>query len=319
MIFPFKEPKFWSKRGFCAYFLSPIGFLYQQATSLRQCLMTPQKMDIPVICVGNINIGGSGKTPLSIEIASYFKNQGANPHFILRGYGRQLKGTFQVRQNHNVQDVGDEALLLSKITPVWVADNRVEAAFLAQKEGATHLILDDGFQDPSLYKDLSICVIDGKRVFGNGFGIPAGPLRETMKAGLVRADAFCIMGDYNSKTLDLPTMKPIYEASFQIDLGEISEMQPLIAFAGIGNPKKFFEGLKSLNLIQAIPFPDHYVYKDADMKMLYDLAEREKAKLVTTVKDFVRLKDPKDVIFPMNARLEIKQRDAFTEMLNKVL
>ena len=316
-----KAPKFWTKRNFFSYLLAPIGYLYQQGSCFRQFIKKPYKIPIPVICVGNINVGGVGKTPLSIAIAEHLIEQALSPHFITRGYGRTTQGNFQVQPNHNTEEVGDEAKLLSKIAPVWVAESRVHAALLAFERGATHLILDDGFQDPSLFKDLSLCVVDGQIGFGNGFGLPAGPLRENIHDGLRRADALCVMGnmtqDVQKKLID---PLPVFEMNLIIDVPKILKNKKIIAFAGIGYPEKFFQSLKNegLSVIHTFSYPDHYEYTLNDLQIMYDRAENEGATLVTTEKDFARLKEPSNMILSIKAKIKIKQNDAFTKMLNKV-
>ncbi|MDP3532515.1 MAG: tetraacyldisaccharide 4'-kinase [Alphaproteobacteria bacterium] len=316
-----KTPTFWAKRTFLSYLLAPIGFLYKQGTSIRQFIKKPYKIPIPVICVGNINVGGVGKTPLSIAIAEHLIEQGFSPHFITRGYGRKVHGSFQVQPNHHAEEVGDEALLLSKIAPVWVAKSRTEVALLAFEQGATHLVLDDGFQDPSLFKDLSLCVVDAQIGFGNGFGLPAGPLRENVQDGLKRADALCVMGnmtqDIQKKLVD---PLPIFEMNLIIDVPEILKDKKLIAFAGIGYPEKFFQSLKNegLSVIHTFSYPDHYEYTLNDLQIMYDRAKDEEATLVTTEKDFARLKKPSNMILPVKAKIKIKQNDAFIKLLKKV-
>lgn len=322
-----KAPTFWAKRTFLSYLLAPIGFLYQQSTSLRQFIKKPYKLPIPVICVGNINVGGVGKTPLAIDIARYLIEQTAKPHFIMRGYGRTTQGDFQVQQRHHSEEVGDEALLLSKIAPVWVATSRVNAALLALEQGATHLILDDGFQDPSLFKDLSLCVVDGQIGFGNGFGLPAGPLREHVQDGLKRADALCVMGNMTQDIQKkLVNTLPIFEMNLIIDVPKILKDKKLIAFAGIGRPEKFFQALKDekLNVVHTFSYPDHYEYTRNDLRIMNDYAKDKEAILVTTEKDFARfanryVEEKNDAIVPIKARINIKQDTQFKEMINKAI
>jgi tetraacyldisaccharide 4'-kinase len=317
-----KAPAFWAKRNFLSYLLAPIGYLYQQGASLRQFIKKPYRMPIPVICVGNINVGGVGKTPLAIGIAEHLIEQGFAPHFITRGYGRKIQGDFRVGRYDTSTKVGDEALLLSKIAPVWVATSRVNAALLAFEQGATHLILDDGFQDPSLFKDISLCVVDAQMGFGNGFGLPAGPLRENVQDGLKRADALCIMGNLTQDIQKhLNDSLPIFEMNLEIDISEILKDEKIIAFAGIGRPEKFFQALKNedLNVIHTFSYPDHYEYSLNDLQLMYKSAEDEGAQLVTTEKDFARFEKPSNMILPIKAKIKIKKNDTFIKMLDKVI
>ncbi len=273
--------------------LAPIGWLYFLGTKIRLKITPSYQTAIPVICVGNIMVGGTGKTPLTIEIIKYLKSKGANPHVISRGYGGKLEN-IKVTENHSVKQVGDEPLMLSKYATVWVGKNRKKTAKLAIREGATVLIMDDGFQNKKIRKDFSILVFDGKVGIGNGMGLPVGRLRESLSSGLKRADVVVIVGKNKTKLKKkIKNRIPVFFAS--VAPKKIPDMRKkYLAFAGIGRPEKFYETLKNLGtrVIETHSFPDHYIYKKNDLKRLENSATKQGLSLITTEKDFVRL--PKD-------------------------
>ena len=261
---------------------------------------TPTKIDIPVICIGNIVIGGAGKTPTALAIAEKLMKQGHNPHFISRGYGGKAKGPLQVDLSvHNSRSVGDEALLLARKCTTWVSKNRVSAGMLAMKNGADILILDDGFQNPKLYKDLSILAVENEFGLGNGRIIPAGPLRESPNDALKRASLLLKIFSFGKsdteiklfENLSIPTIRanviPNIEDSQQLKGHDI------LAFSGIARPQKFFSTLDTIGckIVEFKKFPDHYQFKDSEIISLIDKAKLLNAKLVTTEKDLVRIPD----------------------------
>lgn len=283
-----KPPLFWSKKfSILALFLWPFSYFLTIAGRIRRKLTTPYRASIPVICVGNVVVGGSGKTPLVIELAKFLQQQGFTPHILSRGYGVELNNPILVSVHHQASDVGDEPLLLAKAAPTWVYADRCETAQLAIKAGATILLMDDGFQNPSLYKDIQLLVIDDAQGVGNGYVLPAGPLREPLKDAFTRANAILL---YN-KTDDfsLPGKQPV----FQVEI--TSSLQPIaphyIAFAGIGRPKKFFASLQQngFSLVKTFSFPDHYTYTDQDIQQLISMADEHQARLITTEKDIVKI------------------------------
>lgn len=284
-----KTPTYWKNKNIISYMLLPIGWLYGFITSLRAKIKKPYKAKVPVICVGNLTAGGTGKTPIAISIAEILKQTYNNVSFISRGYGGSLKNVMVNNKTHTPCQVGDEPLLLSEVAPVFINPNRAEAAKLAIKHNADCLIMDDGFQNPTLYKDISFLVFNGSFGIGNGYTIPAGPLRETFENGIKRAHAIIIIGkdktDIASKT-DLP-----------IFYADIVEEKPVIknknvfAFAGIGYPEKLYQSLKNvgLNVLKTKDFPDHHFYTKEELQDIINIAKKEKLEIFTTSKDFVKI------------------------------
>ena len=284
-----KTPSFWQQRNLSSCILLPLGKLYALATKLNLKFHTPKKISVPVICIGNLTAGGSGKTPTAISIAALLQNMGYHPFFISRGYGGKLKNVLVDLKHHTPEQVGDEPLLLAHQAPVVVNPNRFQGAKTAISHGADIIIMDDGFQNPGLYKDLSFLVFDGNVGYGNGFCVPAGPLREELSQGLKRAQAIIIIGE-DKKDLKEQISLPSFE-------GRISALKPqitspkVIAFAGIGRPEKFYQSLKELGLepIKTIDFPDHHFYTSQELQDLIQQAQENNCILMTTSKDFVKI------------------------------
>jgi tetraacyldisaccharide 4'-kinase len=272
--------------------LLPAACLSAAGGALRQRTARPWRAPIPVICVGNLVAGGAGKTPVAASLARMLAERGAAPHILGRGYGGSLAGPVRVDPaRHVAAEVGDEPLLLARTAPVWVARDRVAGARAAAASGAGVLILDDGFQNPALAKDLSLVVVDGGYGFGNGRVMPAGPLREAVETGLARADALVLIGPDASGAPSPARSIQILEASLEPVEGSRFAGARVVAFAGIGRPEKFFATLERAGAVVAHrrAFPDHYSYEEAELAALKDAASRAGARLVTTEKDAVRL------------------------------
>lgn len=293
MKWQFKNPSWWGSKGIVALLLWPFSLLYQCVYTLRRWINFPSQSDIPIICVGNIVAGGAGKTPLVIYLARHFQAVGLNVVCLSKGYGGQI--TMPVRVDLSIHDaylVGDEALLLAKIAPTYIGIDRKAVIIEASKEKPDLLIMDDGFQNPTFYKDFHFLVLSGYSAIGNGFQLPAGPLRETLSSALKRADAVMVIGDDESKIMSRlqKTDKPIFQGKY-VPLNSVELVRPWVAFSGIGQPEKFFQFLKGhgAHVKMEYAFPDHYVFHHQDLQKLLLTAKQCNAKLITTEKDWVRL------------------------------
>ncbi len=285
-----KTPAYWNKKNIIAKGLLPIGKLYEAATSLRLILKKTKKVSIPVICIGNITAGGTGKTPVAIAITKLLQNKGYHPFFVSRGYGGKLNGIIVNSKIHSAKDVGDEPLILTRQAPVSINHNRFKAAKKAMDNGADIIVMDDGFQNPSLYKDLSFLVFDGGVGLGNNYPIPAGPLRENLNQALKRANAVLIIGNDQYNLEQKISSLPVFKAKI-ISLPLSLKKEKVIAFAGIGRPNKFYNSLQEQGIkpIKTIDFPDHHFYSEKELKNLITMAKELNADLVTTAKDFVKI------------------------------
>jgi len=320
-----RAPDFWQGDSGIARLLEPLGLIYGAVTARRIARAKPYRAAQPVICVGNLTVGGTGKTPIAASIAARLSDQGRSPAILIRGYGGSLKGPVRVSSNtHTVDEVGDEALLHARHVPTWVARQRSAAAPLAIAAGADVLIMDDGHQHPSLAKDLSLVVVDGVGGFGNGRIVPAGPLREKIASGLARADAVVLMGDdTQGLAARLSQNLPVLRA--HLVLGpewQALRGQRVVAFAGIGGPERFFHMLQAVGaqIVAFHPFGDHYGYAAADIEPMLDEAYNVGAIPVTTVKDAVRLDpDQRQQVNVLTVTAEWENPAALDSLLDKAL
>ncbi len=283
-------PGFWITGGPAADALTPFSRLYSAIHQRKWRNAKPYKAGIPVLCVGNLTLGGSGKTPVVRALRQRAQAAGIDAHVLLRGHGGKRPGPLRVDPGrHDAALVGDEALLHAADGPAWAARDRAAGAKEAEAAGAQLLILDDGFQNPSLHKDLSIIVIDAETGFGNGRVFPAGPLRESAGFGLKRAHGAIMMGDGPRPPALDRFDGPVLRASLQA--AQPAPDGPLHAFAGIGRPEKLFDSLQAAGaeIAGTRSFNDHHRYSEKDLARLREDAQRLNARLITTEKDFARL------------------------------
>lgn len=288
-----KTPRFWSSKSWLSLLLLPFSYCYYFGYRIRCRCTNPVKLPVPVICIGNLTAGGAGKTPVALYIGQLLKNKGVNAFFISRGYGGSQKTAILVDPEiHNAAQVGDEPLLLAQVLPTIVGKNRLEAAHLAISQGAEILVMDDGFQNPSIKKDLSFIVVDRRLSFGNERMLPAGPLREPVLYGIKRAHALIIVNPANFLPTTLPDIHFLLARSRPKPSMSALDGMNIVAFCGIATPDKFYKMLENAGarIIERISFPDHYPYTRKDMLFLREQAEKQGgALLVTTSKDAVRL------------------------------
>jgi tetraacyldisaccharide 4'-kinase len=293
-----REPAFWwQPPGLAAAMLSPVAAAYGAVAAAR--LHQPgAHCGVPVICIGNLTLGGAGKTPTALAVGDLLKVAGAQPYFLSRGYGGRLPGPVLVDiRRHDASQVGDEPLLLAQTAPTIVAHDRVAGATAARAAGATVVVMDDGFQNPSLSKDLAIVVVDGRRSVGNGRVFPAGPLRAPLAAQLPHAQALVVIGDGEGAVGLTAAARarrlPIFTARLEPNHDDLAALtgSPVLAFAGIGDPEKFFGTLRTAGIdVRATRVcPDHYLYTDEDAAILLAQAKADGLTLVTTAKDMARL------------------------------
>ena len=289
---PPPTPDFWAEPGLLPTLLQPLAWGYAAAAAARHAWTHPWRAPVPVICVGNLVAGGAGKTPVALALARRLGAQGRAVHLVSRGYGGRLAGPLAVdRARHHAAEVGDEPLLLAEAAPCWVARDRVAGARAAIAAGARLLLLDDGLQNPSLAKDLSLVVVDGGYGFGNGRVLPAGPLRESLGAGLARADAVVLIGADRAGIAPQLAGKRVLRARLVAENAAEFAGREVVGFAGIGRPAKFFATLDAAGakIVARHAFADHHPYGAEEMRRLLAEAEAARARLVTTAKDAVRL------------------------------
>jgi len=289
-----QAPDFWRTDNALARLLEPLGAVVGSITTRRAVHGAKARVGVPVICVGNLSTGGTGKTPVAHAIATYLADQGRTPAILLRGYGGRLAGPVKVdKHTHSSLDVGDEALLHARTLPTWVSRQRVPGARDAIQAGADVIVMDDGHQNGSIAKDLSLIVVDGHAGFGNGRVMPAGPLREPVEAGLARADAVILMGEDRRGLADTLSNYTKVLRARMIPGPERARLrgERVVAFAGIGDPEKFLRAVQEAGaqIVSFHPFDDHYAFDATDIQPILDEAFSVGAIPVTTEKDAVRL------------------------------
>ncbi len=320
-----KTPSFWNIRSnglrLLSNLLLPFSIFYWLTGSLRRVFVKSKKLSVPVICIGNITVGGAGKTPVALAIGQILKDRGVNAFFLSRGYGGIVRGPLQVDLKlHGAKDVGDEPLLLARLLPTIIAHDRLMGAHYAIQQGAQAIIMDDGFQNPAIAKDISLLVIDGTMGLGNHRLIPAGPLRETLKAGLSRATAMVIINP-GATNFSLSSAVITLTAQIRAQAHNLNGKN-IVAFCGIGYPQKFFDTLTSLGIETkaCIAYGDHHVYSSRDWKYLQGTALRFDAILVTTAKDAVRLpNDWRAHVTVLDIALQFDHPDMLSALLDKAL
>lgn len=324
-----QPPQFWEIQSHpLSTLLQPAAYFWEQAGKFRRHFTKSVTTPIPSLCIGNATIGGAGKTPTTIALAAMLKARGLAPAIGLRGYGSNTPiGVTRVEpSSHEVGTIGDEALLLARTAPCYVGSDRFAISLAAQKDGATHILFDDGLQNPKIRYDLSLLVIDGSYGFGNGKIIPSGPLRENWIAAVERSNAYLIAGEDTKKIVE--TISRLYPGKLRLTASlipeipqELRQFPSFYAFAGIGRPEKFFQTCENSGLLLAghKKFPDHHVYAQHELEALQAEAHRCNARLLTTEKDFVRLPTNwQKQISSLPVKLQFNELDAVTMFLEKI-
>jgi tetraacyldisaccharide 4'-kinase len=293
------EPAFWYRpSSWISRLLLPLGALYGAVAGRR---LQRQGLDagIPVLCVGNYHVGGAGKTPAVLALAKMLRELGETPVVLSRGYGGRLRGPIKVdAERHVAADVGDEPLMMARTVPVVVARDRVDGVALARSQGASVILMDDGFQNPAIAKDASLIVIDGERGLGNGYVFPAGPLRAPLQAQFDRTDALIVVGDGPAAKAVAAAVaargKPVLSAHLKPHDGSVASLRGrrALAFAGIGDPARFFRTLRAsgVDVVGERAFADHHPFSKGEIETLVAEAKRDGLTLVTTEKDLARLR-----------------------------
>lgn len=284
-----KTPKFWMHNSWQTILLAPFSWIYGAITQWRLKRIAPYHSSAKVICIGNITAGGVGKTPVAMAMAEKYMAMGKKVVFVTRGYKSKLKNIVVDLDKYSAEETGDEARLLAMMAPTVIAPHRDEGAKIAEKLGAEVIIMDDGFQNPRLYKDESWLVFDGATGIGNGKIIPSGPLRETLADGQKRAQYILIMGE-DKTGLAQRCQLPVYYGHVQAQPLAL-ENKRVLAFAGIGHPEKFYQTLRDngYDVVLTHDFADHYAYQPKDIEALAKEAAVQNLALITTEKDFVKL------------------------------
>jgi tetraacyldisaccharide 4'-kinase len=325
----FIKPKFWDekKNSFLSILLYPLSIIYYLIVLIKKKISTQQKFNIPIVCVGNIYIGGTGKTSAAIEIAKIL-NQFKKVCFLTKGYGRKSKRDIFLNElnipNQKAEDTGDEALLLNKFGHVYISNNRAEAINTIIKLKYEVIILDDGFQDHQIFKNLNILCFDSKNWVGNNNLIPSGPLREPLTS--IKEANFIIVKGEKNQTIEKevkkinPNIEIIYTEN-KIENIETLKNKNFIAFTGIGNPYSFFNALLDHNvkIIKQIVYPDHFQFTEKNYKVLSKEAENNKCNLLTTEKDYVRINNNfKEKIYYTKLNALLIEKESLEQELKKL-
>ena len=320
-----KAPSFWSHNGLSSTLLLPLAALYRLLSWVRAKMTTPYRSRLPVICIGNLTSGGTGKTPVSAYLAGALREAGRRPVILSRGYGGALAGPVMVLPTHTAEDCGDEPLLLREIVPVVIARNRADGAKFIEDTGDFDIILmDDGLQNPQLVKNISIAVFDGEIGVQNKRIFPAGPMRTPLKKGLGEVDLCLINGADKTGLKDACAHKSII--GFTLQAGEMvpsdATSKAVVAFAGIGRPARFFKTLDTAGyqLASTTAFGDHHPYSEAELERLAAQASAHDALLVTTQKDWVRLPKPwqkKIAYLPVSLHISSKDHDSLMQVIQQ--
>ncbi len=315
MNFKISTPEFWYKKNsFISWLLWPLSIIYSILSKIKYQIQTPKKFRIPVICIGNATVGGSGKTPTAIALAKLLQKHKYKVAFACRNYNAKIKTPTKVEKKHSSPDIIDEAMLLSGIAPTYVAQNRLDAIKLAAENNHDIIIIDDGLQNNSFYKNLSILIIDESLNLQNQHIFPAGPFRESIKDCLKKSDVIFYI-NFKKQTLK----ENIFDIQSKFILPK-NHQKKYLAFTGLAFPLKFFKTLKTLDLEidQTFTFPDHHHYTDGEILNLIQISKNLKIPLITTAKDMIKINNKyKKNIKVLEMSLEIKNEKKLLKIIKE--
>jgi tetraacyldisaccharide 4'-kinase len=326
----FKTPQFWlQKKSFISLILLPLSLLYKIGFLLKKNFIKTQKVDLPIICIGNIIAGGAGKTPVALALGEIFKENNFEFCYLTRGYKSKNNKVLMIENScqFDVEEVGDEAKLLAEIAPTCVAKNRyLGYQKIVENKKYRAIIMDDGLQNFQLEYDIKILVIDSKIAFGNKCLIPSGPMRQSLAEIAKNIDLFVIIGQKNIQIEEeILQQNPVAKIlSAQISTSNLDKFinKNIVAFCGIAYPQKFFDFIKNigLNLVETKIFADHYQYKNEDLERLYQQALSKNLKLITTKKDWVKFpKNFQDKIDYLDIKLDFEDKILIKNLLEKII
>jgi tetraacyldisaccharide 4'-kinase len=325
-----REPEFWYRPpSFMSLLLSPLGAIYGMVTG-RRMARPGFEAGIPVLCVGNYHVGGAGKTPLVLALTSLLRELGETPIVLSRGYGGRLRGPIVVDPaRHEAAEIGDEPLMLARTVPVVVARDRINGVAMAKSQNASVILMDDGFQSPAIGKDASLIVIDSDRGLGNGKVFPAGPLRAPLPPQIARTDALIVVGAGSAAGAVAAAVaaqgRMVLSAHLRAADAAVVSLRGkrVFAFAGIGDPQRFFRTLRScgLEVVTERAFPDHHAFSEDEITALMAEATRNALTLATTEKDMVRLRKFKlaEQVVPFAVTLELENPANLRKFVTDVL
>jgi len=321
-------PFWWQKNSWQGYALSPVSYIYGRIAAKRMDMSSSAKLNVPVICVGNFVVGGAGKTPTVHMLANYANTQGFKVGILSRGHGGAITSPTVVQlEKHNAHDVGDEALLHAKNSTTVISTNRVAGAKLLLQQNCTLIIMDDGFQNPSLHKDFNLVVVDAKRGLGNGFTMPGGPMRVPFKHQLHHANAIFITGKGDAGDIAIRKSaragKPVFQSTMSVIGKTKHKGKEALAYAGIADPSKFFDTLEDIGvkLKATHSFGDHHVFSEEECADLIDRSKQQELQLFTTEKDAARLKgmgEAQDKLLELSEVIKIALKPEDPSMLKRI-
>ena len=312
---PIKTPHFWTELSWQSVILFPVSYIWRFGHYAQQKILNTKETEIPVICVGNLTVGGSGKTPVVITLCRFLSGIGKSTSILTRGFGGKEKGPIFVSTNlHQSLDVGDEPLMMAHSLDVCKQEQTFRGQPYIRQKKYDCIVMDDGLQNPTLKKDLNIAVFDGKFGIGNGFLLPAGPMRQKLEVGIQNIDLVILMGKMKQVWNKNSTPYSYFYRRTPADEEIVEKMKNrrVYGFAGIGNPSRFFKTLNNIgtDLVGEAHFADHHPYTDADLTQLYEEAMQSGAELVTTQKDWMRLPtDWRDRVLTVPVRIHFSADD----------